>query len=178
MDLTTPSSVLQAENTNDKSDFLLQDTNEEHKVEGIVVSTSDSGSKDFAFRLQRREDEEQGLEVSCDATMLAVESVMTQSQVANELDDDPLAQNTDAYGADEISMEQSLVANCDLRLQIETQAQDVQQQKSWKCWLSYCKRLRMGMNCKSFACDFCENAAQGGPMLPFCLGVHCQSQHE
>jgi hypothetical protein len=111
MDLTTPSSVLQAENTNDKSDFLLQDTDEEQKVGGIMVSTSDSGSKDLAVHLHR-EDEEQGLDVSCDATMLAVESVVTQSQVANELDDDPLAQNTDACAADETSMKQSQFANC------------------------------------------------------------------
>jgi hypothetical protein len=89
----------------------LQDTDEEHKVGGIIVSTSDSGSKDLAVHLQR-EDEEQGLELSCDATMLAVESVVTQSQVANELDDDPLAQNTDACAADETPMEQSQVANC------------------------------------------------------------------
>ena len=84
----------------------MQDTDEEHEVGGIMVSTPDSGSKDLAVHLEQR------LEVSCDATMLAVESVVTQSQVANELDDDPLAQNTDACAADETSMKQSQFANC------------------------------------------------------------------
>ena len=38
MDLTTPSSVLQTKNTNDNSDFLLQDTpDEEHEVGGIKL---------------------------------------------------------------------------------------------------------------------------------------------
>ncbi len=123
MDLTTPSSVLQAENTNDKSDFLLQDTDEDHEVGGIMVGTVDGGSNDLAFHLQC-EDKEEGLEVSRDATMLAVESVVTQSQVANELDDDPLAQNTDADVADDgTSVEQSQVANCvnkDVRSQLNS----------------------------------------------------------
>ncbi len=122
MDLTAPSFVLQAEKTNDKSDFLLQDTDEEHEVGGIMVSTLDSGSKDLAFHLQREFKEEE-LEVSHDANMQAAESVVTQSQVANELDDDPLAQNTDACAADGTSMEQSQVANCvnkDVRSQLNS----------------------------------------------------------
>ena len=122
MDLTTPSSVLQAENTNDESEFVLQETDEEHEVGGIMVSTVDSGSNDLAFHLQG-EDKEEGLEVSRDATMLAVESVMTQSQVANELDDDPSAQTTDADAADGTSVEQSQVVNCvnkDVRSQLNS----------------------------------------------------------
>jgi hypothetical protein len=27
-----------------------------------------------------------------------------------------------------------------------------------------------GKDLQSFASEFCENAVQGGPMLPFCLG--------
>jgi len=122
MDLTTPSSALQAENTNDESEFVLQETDEEHEVGGIMVSTVDSGSNDLAFHLQG-EDKEEGLEVSRDATMLAVESVMTQSQVANELDDDPSAQTTDADAADGTSVEQSQVVNCvnkDVRSQLNS----------------------------------------------------------
>jgi hypothetical protein len=122
MDLTTLSSVLQAENTNDESDSLLQDTDEEHEVGGIMVSTVDGGSNDIAFHL-KREDKEEGLEVSRDATMLAAESVVTQSQAANEFADDPLAQNTDADAADGTSVEQSQVANCvnkDVRSQLNS----------------------------------------------------------
>ena len=88
-----------------------------------MVSTSDSGSNDLAFHLQR-EYKEEGLEVSHgDANMLAVESVMTQSQVANEFYDDHLAQNTDAGAADGTFMEQSQVANCvnkDVRSQLNS----------------------------------------------------------
>jgi hypothetical protein len=55
--------------------------------------------------------------------MLAVESVVTRSQVANELDDDPSAQNTDADAADGTSVEQSQFANCvnkDVRSQLNS----------------------------------------------------------
>ncbi len=87
-----------------------------------MVSTSESGSNDLAFRLQR-EYKEEGLEVSHDVNMLAVESVVTQIQVPNELDDDPLAQNTDACAADGTSMEQNQVENCvnkDVRSQLNS----------------------------------------------------------
>ncbi len=75
------------------------------------MGTADVGSNDLASPLQR-EDKKQGLGVKSDLTMVAVESIVTQSQVANESDDDVSAQNNDADAADVFSVEQSQVANC------------------------------------------------------------------
>ena len=111
MDLTSPSSVLQAEDTNDESDFPLQDADDKHKVGGTEVGTADVGSNDLASPFQR-EDKEQGLGISSDVTMLDVKLVVTQSQVANEFNDDPSAQNNDADAADATSVEKSRVAKC------------------------------------------------------------------
>ena len=88
MDLTTPSSLVQAKTTNNESNFVLQDTDEE-------LSNADGTSNEVAFHL-RSEDEDQLFGVHSDVTIPPAESVVIQSQVANELGDAHLPPNEDA----------------------------------------------------------------------------------
>ena len=108
MDLKTSTSLVGAKSSNDESDFVLQDTDEEQEIEAFKVSNADGANNDLASQLQG-DNKDLGFAVQSDGTIVPANPVVTQSQVLNELGDAHLLRNEDFRNVDTTSVEQSRI---------------------------------------------------------------------
>jgi hypothetical protein len=87
IDVTTPSAHVQGSDTNNESDFLLQDTDEDQEFQDTNSSNVDGASNDLAFHF-KSEDQKQAFGVISAVTSQARCLLVTQSQEnANPMDE-------------------------------------------------------------------------------------------
>jgi hypothetical protein len=121
IDVTTPSAHVQGSDTNNESDFLLQDTDEDQEFQDTNSSNVDGASNDLAFHF-KSEVQKQAFGVISAVTSQARCSLVTQSQenanhmdenvavhtaiaVQNVLGDVVTAENEDVNAANEVPNE-------------------------------------------------------------------------
>ncbi|KAI2490875.1 hypothetical protein MHU86_23698 [Fragilaria crotonensis] len=114
MDITTPSAHVQGSDTNNESDFVLQDTDDEQEFQDANSSNVDGASNDSAFRKSEDKKPEIGVVRFAFVTQSQVNAIPVAENVAvqtatfsaiNELGDDVTAEIRDVHAGMEVPNE-------------------------------------------------------------------------